>query len=410
MKTKQAFTLIELLVVIAIIGILATVSVVAFQNARAKSRDAKRVADVKQIQTALELYFNDMNRYPTTAEFSANGLSSTSTLGTTTYMTNVPSAPTPADGTCSNSDNSFYYTSVDGSSYVLSFCIGGSTGSLQGGINTISPAGIAYGGAGTGGGTSACACDNAAAPCCNNCDPADATCQGGDYCARDANCPIGQFCNLGSCSSWACGNPIAYSGGPYDSNGTTQVTGGYYRTININGQCWLKDNLNIGTENTTGPQTNNSIIEKYCFEINPANCVTQGGIYQWNEAMQYSTTEGAQGICPSGWHIPTDAQQYALENYLKDSGQSCVVGRSGWDCDTAGTKLRSGGSSGFGLSMAGYYNTNGSFYNQGVYGGFWSSSISGVSAWFRLLSVNYTTIDREYYNQSFGFSVRCLKD
>ncbi|MEI7620552.1 MAG: prepilin-type N-terminal cleavage/methylation domain-containing protein, partial [Candidatus Falkowbacteria bacterium] len=95
-KTKPAFTLIELLVVIAIIGILATVSVIAFQNARAKSRDAKRIGDVKQVQTALELFFNDQNRYPTADEWNSGKLYSTSTGVTSTYMQVIPNAPTPA--------------------------------------------------------------------------------------------------------------------------------------------------------------------------------------------------------------------------------------------------------------------------------------------------------------------------
>ncbi|OIO06909.1 hypothetical protein AUJ35_03135 [Candidatus Falkowbacteria bacterium CG1_02_41_21] len=68
MNSKKAFTLIELLVVIAIIGILATVSIISLSNARAKSRDAKRAGDMKQVQTALELFFNDNNRYPTATE------------------------------------------------------------------------------------------------------------------------------------------------------------------------------------------------------------------------------------------------------------------------------------------------------------------------------------------------------
>lgn len=55
--------------VIAIIGILATISVIALSNARAKSRDAKRAGDMKQVQTALELFFNDQNRYPTAEEW-----------------------------------------------------------------------------------------------------------------------------------------------------------------------------------------------------------------------------------------------------------------------------------------------------------------------------------------------------
>ena len=66
-KNKKGFTLIELLVVIAIIGLLSTLAVVALNNARQKSRDAKRVADVKQIQTALELFYNDCGGYPVQA-------------------------------------------------------------------------------------------------------------------------------------------------------------------------------------------------------------------------------------------------------------------------------------------------------------------------------------------------------
>ena len=60
----SAFTLIELLVVIAIIGLLSTLSVVAFNSVRAKARDARRLSDVKQIATALEFYYNDNGRYP----------------------------------------------------------------------------------------------------------------------------------------------------------------------------------------------------------------------------------------------------------------------------------------------------------------------------------------------------------
>ena len=63
-KNNKGFTLIELLVVIAIIGLLTTLAVVALDSARTKSRDAKRVTDIKQVQTALELYFNDQDGYP----------------------------------------------------------------------------------------------------------------------------------------------------------------------------------------------------------------------------------------------------------------------------------------------------------------------------------------------------------
>lgn len=141
-KNKNAFTLIELLVVIAIIGLLATISVIALNNARAKARDAKRVADVKQVQTALELFFNDKGRYPTTAEFSSGSLFSTSTNGTTTYMAVIPTAATPPDGNCSTSTNPFGYIGVNGgNSYTLSFCLGGQTGSLAAGAACATPGG-----------------------------------------------------------------------------------------------------------------------------------------------------------------------------------------------------------------------------------------------------------------------------
>jgi len=109
-KGKSAFTLIELLVVIAIIGILVTISIVSLSNARAKARDAKRVADIKQIQTALELFFNDQNRYPTVTEWGFNSLYSTSTSGTTTYLAIIPTASAPSDGSCTTGQNTFAYT------------------------------------------------------------------------------------------------------------------------------------------------------------------------------------------------------------------------------------------------------------------------------------------------------------
>lgn len=71
MADKKGFTLIELLVVIAIIGLLASVVLLALNSARAKSRDAKRIADVRQLASALELYFNDVSAYPSRGYSSA---------------------------------------------------------------------------------------------------------------------------------------------------------------------------------------------------------------------------------------------------------------------------------------------------------------------------------------------------
>ncbi len=133
MKNKKAFTLIELLVVIAIIGLLATLSVLALNNARAKSRDAKRVADIKQVQTALELYFNDKQSYPDTLTVGGS-ITSTSTTGTSTYMQVLPSSPTPnvSGVTGCGGTNYTYDATADGSSYTLEYCLEGNVGAIPG--------------------------------------------------------------------------------------------------------------------------------------------------------------------------------------------------------------------------------------------------------------------------------------
>lgn len=142
---KKGFTLIELLVVIAIIGILSTLSVIALNNARQKSRDARRVADVKQVQTALELYYNDENQYPTDVTF--DGTSSiVGPTSSTTYMSVVPSNPEPRnDGTggdqCTNA-NYIYDDTNSGASYVLRYCLGSETGGIAAGEHKATPAGI----------------------------------------------------------------------------------------------------------------------------------------------------------------------------------------------------------------------------------------------------------------------------
>jgi len=135
MKNKKAFTLIELLVVIAIIGLLATLSVLALNNARAKSRDAKRVADIKQMQTALELYFNDKQSYPTSSEMVSSISSYDPTSGTSTYMQVIPTSPNPQATACTGAGGDVYTYTQDsaGASYSLNYCLEGNVGTISGG-------------------------------------------------------------------------------------------------------------------------------------------------------------------------------------------------------------------------------------------------------------------------------------
>ena len=138
MKNRKGFTLIELLVVIAIIGLLSTLAVVALNNAREKSRDARRVADIKQIQTALELYYNDCQGYPTTASFGSTIAGSDGVCNpanTTVYMSVVPTNPLP-------NGMAYTYASAGGSSYTLEYELEGPTGGMSAGTHMATPAGI----------------------------------------------------------------------------------------------------------------------------------------------------------------------------------------------------------------------------------------------------------------------------
>ncbi len=145
MKKAKGFTLIELLVVIAIIGLLSTLAVVALNNARQKSRDAKRVSDIKQVSTALELYFADNNGYPVAATAIAMGDADHDCLDdggfvaacatAPTYMGVVPTNPGPGGA-------AYTYISADGSTYTMSFTLEGQTGGLTSGNHTATPSGL----------------------------------------------------------------------------------------------------------------------------------------------------------------------------------------------------------------------------------------------------------------------------
>ena len=154
MKKQKGFTLIELLVVIAIIGLLSTLAVVALNNARQKSRDAKRVADVKQMQTALEIYYNDCGGYVTMAPGDASGMTAVGACNGVTFgdfMALVPENPAPNDDGSCTADTEYQYASCTGgtcdgsgnASYIITYCLGADTGNLDAGPHNATPAGMA---------------------------------------------------------------------------------------------------------------------------------------------------------------------------------------------------------------------------------------------------------------------------
>lgn len=133
----KGFTLIELMVVIGVIAILSTLAFVFFNTIRMNSRDARRLADVKQIQNALKMYYNDVGFYPTA--ITANGSIAN---GGTNYLLRIPSNPVPRnDNNCADQD--YKYTQLEnGQRYTLSFCLGDKTDEYNSGSHDATANGI----------------------------------------------------------------------------------------------------------------------------------------------------------------------------------------------------------------------------------------------------------------------------
>jgi uncharacterized protein (TIGR02145 family) len=189
--------------------------------------------------------------------------------------------------------------------------------------------------------------------------------------------------------------------------------GKVYHTILIGSQCWMKENLDAGTMilNSVLP-ANNGTIEKYCYQNDVNNCTVYGGLYKWDEMMNYSVTEGTQGICPADWHVATDGEWTAASNLW--GGESIAGGKmkeSGtthWNAPNTDATNESGMTT----LPGGYLTTdNGTFSNLHTNGNWWVSTQWDVAqAWDRGMYHDNATIVRNYNQKSYSFSVRCVKN
>ncbi|MFH2143723.1 MAG: FISUMP domain-containing protein [Bacteroidota bacterium] len=214
------------------------------------------------------------------------------------------------------------------------------------------------------------------------------------------------FCfSIFTFSQFQCGN-----------NFTDPRDGKIYHTINIGSQCWFTTNLNYGTYTQSissgtphSNVSNNSIVQKYCYNNIEDSCASLGGLYEWDEMMNYTTIEKVQGICPDGWHIPSDAEWKDLEIELGMSqSEADAVGQRGTD---QGTKLLHTGTSGFDALFYGYRYVYGQFSGNQSEAYFWTSSINPSDAnksYYRALRDSHTKVERATDMQIHGFSVRCL--
>ncbi|MCX6285878.1 MAG: hypothetical protein NTY96_02025 [Bacteroidetes bacterium] len=196
-----------------------------------------------------------------------------------------------------------------------------------------------------------------------------------------------------------CGMALSYGGGDYP-------------TVLIGLQCWMAKNLNVGKKIFSSDRSgNNGIIEKYCFDNLESNCTVYGGLYDWDEMMQYKNTEGTKGICPEGWHIPADSELTTLITYL---GGDLVAGGKLKETGTvhwADPNIGATNSSGFTAIPGGNKGEDSGFGILTSNGYLWSSSqYNETSAWRIGIYHQHVYVDRFTNTKLYGFSVRCIQD
>lgn len=162
-----------------------------------------------------------------------------------------------------------------------------------------------------------------------------------------------------------------------------------YKIVRIGTQTWMAENLNYNTS------------DSWCYDNSSSNCDKYGRLYTW---------QAARSACPPGWHLPSDAEWTQLVNYLggEDVAGGKLKSTSLWNSPNTGAT----NSSGFSAFPGGYRTTNGTFRQIGNYGYWWTSAEYSSNAWYRSMYYDYGEVGRDYsyYPQSYGFSVRCVRD
>ena len=180
-----------------------------------------------------------------------------------------------------------------------------------------------------------------------------------------------------------------------------------YPTVQIGSQCWMAKNLNFGTQIFSGQApSNNEIIEKYCYQNDADNCNVYGGLYLWNEAMNYSTISGSQGICPDGWVIPTTVDWQALKDFASPE-PACKLKS---DAPYAWTNLNCITNE-YGFSVLGSGKLDGVNYMQLMgAANFWTpdEESSSNSKYITFIGGS-TTFHQLNMSKNNGLSVRCIK-
>jgi uncharacterized protein (TIGR02145 family) len=179
-----------------------------------------------------------------------------------------------------------------------------------------------------------------------------------------------------------------------------------YKTATIGTQVWLAENLSFDAG-----------IGSYCYSGKSAKCDTYGRLYTWSAAMDGATSSsaspsGVQGVCPTGWHLPSDNEWTILNNYVDANNGDNGIGNSlkttkGW----ASSGVNATDQFDFSGLPGGYHSSLGGYYYVGGYGNWWSSTEHSITnAYFRHLLYYKDTFPWGFNDKAHAFSVRCLQD
>jgi uncharacterized protein (TIGR02145 family) len=191
-----------------------------------------------------------------------------------------------------------------------------------------------------------------------------------------------------------------------------------YKVITIGTHVWLAENLNYGKQISSDKEpTKNGEVEKYCYNDDPEYCEMLGGLYTWDEMMQYNKSDDhirgeTQGICPDGWHLPTNDEWSILADYL--GGEMVASNRMKnydyWTPPDGSTEIHLN-LSGFSALPAGRMDMTGESYYLGKSSSFWSATKeSWNNAWHRTITNRGAGLYRNSGHIGYRFSVRCIKN
>lgn len=398
---KYGFTIVELLVVIVVIGILAAITIVSYTGITAKANIATLNAELANASKKLSMYRAQYDTYPTSIDTS-NG---------------CPIAPVADLNYCIkfNAGSTFSYTFKTASTFDLTSDRAGLrylVTESQSPANIITTPITAV--AAISGTNQVSQTLTAGAL-----TPAAATVS---YQWQSSATSNGTYTDIdGANSSTYAVSPIVMNKylrviargvgsyvGTVASSSTSTAIASDSNWLIIGSQAWAKTNLNVGTMVAgTITQTNNAVTEKYCYGNVESNCTAYGGLYQWDEAMQYTNVENSRGVCPAGTHIPSDNDWKLLESQLGMT-QAQIELLDVWRGTDQGVQLRSGGSSGLTVLIAGLRVLDGSLVNQSLYAYLWSSTEVGGTAWNRVVGQTESKLLRSAIDKRFGYSLRCV--